>query len=153
MLNTYMKDQYTLVFYEVIQETKIRSGYHIPEDLESYLVMLLSYYMDRPAYLPAESFAEAYLKLKNPANHCAKELGDTCLFMTGMFPTYGSKHGLDRKYFSNIGIGSYELAAESMHKELFSNLARHFNLLSEFIELTVNQNSKSAATTKRSSWL
>lgn len=148
-----MKDAYTSTFYEVVQETKIRSGFEIPVELESYVVMLLAYHIDRPYFLPENSFAEAYLKLKRPANYSAKELGDTCLFVTGIFPAYGTKRGLDRKYYSSIGIGSYEMVAEVMHKELFSNLARHFNFLSEFIELTVNQNSKSAATIIRSSLL
>lgn len=148
-----MKDAYTTAFYEVVQETKIRSGYEIPEQLESYVVMLLAYHIDRPDYLPEQSFAEAYLKLKRPANYSAKELGDTCLFVTGVFPAYGIRRGLNRKYYSSIGIGSYEMVAEVMHRDLFSNLARHFNFLSDFIELVINQNSKSAEMIKRSSWL
>jgi hypothetical protein len=148
-----MKDAYTTAFYEVVQETKIRSGYEIPEQLESYVVMLLAYHIDRPDYLPEQSFAEAYLKLKRPANYSAKELGDTCLFVTGVFPAYGAKRGLNRKYYSSIGIGSYEMVAEVMHRDLFSNLARHFNFLSDFIELVITQNSKSAEIIKRSSWL
>jgi len=148
-----MKDAYTTAFYEVVQETKVRSGYELPEHLESYVVMLLAYHMDRPDYLPEHSFAESYLKIKRPADLTAKELGDTCLFVTGVFPSYGSKHGLKRSYYQSIGIGSYEMVAEVMHKELFSSLAKHFEFLSDFIELTVNQNSRSAATIKRSSWL
>jgi hypothetical protein len=148
-----MKDAYTSAFYDVVQETKIRSGYELPEHLEAYVVMLLAYHIDRPDFLPENSFAEAYLKIKRPADYTAKELGDTCLFVTGAFPLYGTKRGLNRKYYSSIGIGSYEMVAEVMHRELFSSLAKHFEFLSEFIELTVNQNSKSAATINRSSWL
>lgn len=148
-----MKDAYTSAFYDVVQETKIRSGYELPEHLESYVVMLLAYHIDRPDFLPENSFAEAYLKIKRPADYTAKELGDTCLFVAGVFPLYGNKRGLNRKYYSSIGIGSYEMVAEVMHRELFSSLAKHFEFLSEFIELTVNQNSKSAATIKRSLWL
>lgn len=148
-----MKDAYTSAFYDIVQETKARSGFELPEQLESYVVMLLAFHIDRPGFLPEKSFAEAYLKIKRPADYSAKELGDTCLFLTGVFPTYGTRHGLTRRYYSSIGIGSYEMVAEVMHRELFSNLARHFDFLSNFIELVVNQNSKSAATINRSSWL
>ena len=133
-----MKDAYRLAFYDVVKETQAKTGYELPEDLEAYVVMLLAFHIDRPDYLPEKSFAEAYLSLRRPAGMSAKELGDTCLFVTGMFPSYGIKHGLKRQYFQDIGIGSYEMVAEVMHTELFSQLATHFNFLSDFIEVTVN---------------
>jgi hypothetical protein len=133
-----MNDAYRVAFYDVVQETKARTGYELPEHLEAYVVMLLSHFVDRPGYLPEKSFAEAYLRLKRPGGLSAKELGDTCLFVTGVFPSYGSKHGLNRRYFQDIGIGSYEMVAEVMHPDLFSQLAIHFHFLSDFIEVTVS---------------
>lgn len=133
-----MKDAYTEVFYDIVQETQYRTGYDLPENIEAYVVMLLAYYIDRPNFLPENSFAEAYLKLRRPTNYSAKELGDTCLFITGMFPTYGQKHGLNRKYYQDIGIGSYEMVAEIMNGELFKTLATHFVFVSDFIEIIVH---------------
>jgi hypothetical protein len=130
-----MNDAYRIAFYDVVKETQADTGYDLPEHLEAYVVMLLAHHIDRPDYLPEKSFAEAYLRLKRPANLSAKELGDTCLFITGVFPTYGKKHGLNRRYFQDIGIGSYEMVAEVMHPDLFSQLATHFNFLSDFIEV------------------
>ena len=133
-----MIDAYRLAFYDVIKETQAKTGYELPEHLEAYVVMLLAYNIDRPDFLPEKSFAEAYLKLERPGDMSAKELGDTCLFVTGVFPTYGRKHGLDRKYYQNIGIGSYEIVAEVMSPDLFSQLATHFNFLSDFIEISTS---------------
>jgi len=133
-----MKDAYTEVFYDIVRETQVDTGYELPENIEAYVVMLLAYHIDRPNFLPEKSFAEAYLKLRHPASYSAKELGDTCLFITGVFPTYGSKHGLNRRYYQDIGSGSYELVAEVMNGELFSTLATHFVFVSDFIEVTVN---------------
>lgn len=130
-----MNDAYRIAFYDVVKETQADTGYDLPDHLEAYVVMLLAHHIDRPDYLPEKSFAEAYLRLKRPANLSAKELGDTCLFITGVFPTYGKKHGLNRRYFQDIGIGSYEMVAEVMHPNLFSQLATHFNFLSDFIEV------------------
>jgi len=133
-----MNDAYRILFYDVVKETQASSGYELPEHLEAYVVMLLAHYVDRPDYLPESSFAEAYLRLKHPASLSAKELGDACLFVTGVFPTYGTKHGLNRRYFQDIGIGSYEMVAEIMHPDLFSQLAAHFHFLSDFIEVTTH---------------
>lgn len=134
-----MRDEYTNAFYGLVKETQEVSGYELPEHLEAYVVMLLAFNIDRSNYLPEQSFAEAYLKLSRPADCTAKELGDICLFVTGVFPTYGRKHGLDRRYYQNIGIGSYELMSDYLHTELFADLAKHFVFLSEFIEITTNR--------------
>lgn len=133
-----MEDAYTTAFYDLVKETQDRSGFELPEQIEAYVVMLLANFVDRPNFLPSQSFAEAYLKLQRPADISAKELGDTCLFVTGVFPTYGTNRGMNRKYYQTIGIGSYEMVAEVMHRDLFINLAKHFEFVSDFIELTVN---------------
>jgi len=138
MVNIYMQDAYTNVFYNVVKESQGKHGYELPEHIEAYVVMLLAYHIDRPNFLPEKSFAEAYLKLRRPASLSAKDLGDTCLFVTGVFPTYGSKHGIDRKYYQNVGATSYEMVAEVMNGELFNSLATHFVFVSDFIEVTIH---------------
>ena len=138
MLNTYMKDAYTEVFYDIVRETQVDTGYELPEHVEAYVVMLLAYHIDRPNFLPEKSFAEAYMRLRKPADLNAKELGDTCLFVTGVFPSYGSRHGLNRRYYQDIGSTSYEMVADVMNGELFNTLATHFVFVSDFIEATIN---------------
>lgn len=133
-----MKDEYTSAFYDAVKESQQQSGYALPEHVESYIVILLAHYVDRPNYLPESTFGETFLKLlQKPNNKCAKELGDTCLFVSGVFPTYGSKHGIDRRYYQDIGSTSYDMASV-MNQELFGTLSTHFVFLSEFIEITVS---------------
>ena len=132
-----MKDAYTEVFYDIVRETQVDTGYELPEYIEAYVVMLLAYHIDRPNFLPEKSFAEAYMKLRKPADYSAKELGDTCLFVTGVFPTYGKKHGLNRRYYQDIGSTSYEMVAEVMNGELFNSLATNFVFVSDFIDITL----------------
>ena len=133
-----MKDAYTEVFFNIVKETKVETGYELPEEIEAYVVMLLAHYLDRPDFLPERSFAEAYLKLRKPYDYSAKELGDACLFVSGVFPTYGSKHGIKRSYYQEIGSSSYGLVAEVMHGELFGTLSTHFIFLSDFIDTTIH---------------
>ena len=62
--------------------------------------MLLAEHIDKDNFLPKKSFAESYLTISKSRN--AKELGDTCLFVSGVFPAYG-----DTDYFVGIGRSSY----------------------------------------------
>ena len=138
MLNIYMKDAYTEVFFNIVKETQVDTGYELPEPVEAYVVMLLAHNLDRPDFLPEDSFAEAYLKLRKPYDYTAKELGDACLFVSGVFPTYGARHGINRTYYQEIGSSSYGLVAEVMNGELFNTLATHFVFVSDFIDITIH---------------
>lgn len=129
-----MNDAYTSALFDVVKETSIKRGYDLPEPIEAYVVMLLASYVDKTDFLP-ETFAESFLTIKTTTE--AKELGDTCLFVAGVFPTMGTRKGLSRRYYQDIGSTSYEMASD-MNSDLFPVLARHFNFLSSFIEVTVN---------------
>ena len=128
-----MKDAYVDAFRGVVKETSYTEGYELPEPIEAYVVLLLANNMDRPDFLPEHSFAEAYLKLRRPADYSAKELGDACLFVSGVFPRYGARHGINRSYYQDIGITSYDMVAQTLNGELFKQLSVHFYFLSDFI--------------------
>ena len=130
-----MKDAYTSALYDVVKDSSTKNGYDLPEPIEAYIVMLLASHVDKPDFLP-ETFATAYLTIKTPK--AAKDLGDTCLFVAGVFPTIGERKGLKRRYYQDIGSSSYEMVAEAMNPNLFMPLATHFNFLSDFIEATIH---------------
>jgi len=136
MLNTYMNDAYTSALFDVVKDTSVSYGYNLPEPIEAYVVMLLSSYVDKPNFLPDDTFAQAFLSINSSKQ--AKELADTCLFVTGVFPDIGKRKGLNRRYYQDIGSSSYEIVAGVKHPELFNTLATHFNFLSDFIEVTVS---------------
>lgn len=137
-----MRTEYTDAFYRIVCETKEKYGYELPVELESYIVFLLASHLDKPDFLPQETFAQAYLKLERPYTQNAKQLGDTCLFVTGVFPTYGAKKGLNIKYYSNIGKSSYSMASEYLNVDLFDNLSKHFDILREFIDISINKQNR-----------
>ena len=134
-----MKTEYTNAFYDIVSEAKETHGYELPVDLESYVVFLLASHIERPDFLPQSTFAEAYLKLKRPYTQNAKQLGDTCLFVTGVFPSYGQDKGLDITYYSNIGKSSYSMAKEYLNIDLFESLSTHFDLLRTVIDTSINK--------------
>ena len=127
-----MKDAYTNAFYGIVRDTQDTHGYELPDHLEAYIVMLLAHHVERPDFLPDTSFAEKYLTIDSRKD--AKSLGDTCLFVSGVFPNMGKRKGLNRSYYTSIGIGSYS----SMYGNLFEELATHFVFLSDFIEVTIH---------------
>jgi hypothetical protein len=92
--------------------------------------------MDKTNFLPDKSFIESFLKMQRTASYAAKDLGDTCLFITGVFPTYGMRYGLNKNYYTGIGIESYKIVSERLNDELFKMLSSHFEYLQKFIELT-----------------
>ena len=130
-----MNDAYRTALFDVVKDTSAKCGYDLPEPIEAYVVMLLATHVDKPDFLP-DAFGPTLLKLKTSSE--AKQLGDTCLFVAGVFPNIGERKGLKRRYYQDIGSTSYEMVAEVQNPELFSTLATHFNFLSEFIEVTVN---------------
>ena len=63
-------DNYFNAFYDIVKETQETSGYNLPVDLESYIVMLLSHHIDKPDWLPEKSFAEVCnLANASPTEH------------------------------------------------------------------------------------
>ena len=132
-----MKDEYTNAFYTVVKDTQESTGYELPVNVEAYIVMLLASHVEKANFLPENPIAIEFLSLKRPATAKAKELGDTCLFIVGVFPYYKKKFGLNKRYYSDIGSSSYELTAESYNTELFTTLSKNFNFLGEFIECSI----------------
>ena len=129
-----MRDVYQTAFYGVVKETQESSGLTLPNDIECYVVMLLADHIDKNDFLPKKSFAESYLTIRKSSN--AKELGDTCLFVSGVFPAYGNTD-----YFVEIGRSSYSRITTLNH-ELFESLSKHFIFLREFIELSTSPYSR-----------
>lgn len=125
-------DAYTDAFFGIVRETQKTTGYQLPVHLEHYVVMVLSLHIDKADWQPEKSFAEAYMQISNRTN--AKQLGDTCLFVCGVFPAYGNKKGLTRSYFQNIGKSSYS----QVTGEIFQDLSLHFDFLTDFINLSIN---------------
>jgi len=137
-INIFMKDVYTNLFYDAVQESMEFNGWELPDDISNYIIMLLASRVEESNILPDPNFAMAFLSLRKPADIRAKELGDTCLFVTGVYPEFGKKKGLNRRYFHDIGSTSYELFSENHHPELFFKMSKHFAHLSDFIGIVVN---------------
>ena len=128
----YVNNHYISAFKDCITQTSQHVGYTLPEDIEAYCAILLGSYVDRPNFLPADSFAESYLRLTKRDKTNAKELADTCLFVVSVFPDYG----ISEEYYTNIGKSSYDLASKQLNYNLFRDLCQHFEIVSKIIKLS-----------------
>lgn len=135
MINIIVSDEYVTAFQHLITETKNSYGYELPLHVEQYVIMLLADHINRPNWMPEDSFIETYYRIKNSTD--AKMLGDECLFLCGVFPEYGQRKGLDIDYYGSIGSNSYSRASSVLNIELFDTLSRHFKFVSKVINVTV----------------
>jgi len=131
-----MRDEYFLPFNDMIVNTRKETGHALPENVEVYVSALLASFIDKPDFLPERSFAEAYSILNNKDYTSAKQLGDTCLFLSGVFPKYGSRYGLNKTYYRHIGSSSYGIASERLQQDVFQLLSRHFDFIAEYIQVS-----------------
>lgn len=130
-----MKEIFSNEFYDIVKDTQTRTGLELPVHIEAYIVMLLSTYVERDDIPPVCTFAELFMTIKTSGE--AKELGDMCLFVSGVFPLYKKRYGANRRYYQDIGSTSYDIASD-INAELFPTLSKHFVFLSNFIDTTVN---------------
>ena len=117
-------------FTELVSNTRTETGVELPMLVEHYVVALLADHVDKNTFLPEHSFAESLMTIRN--SRTAKELGDTCLFVTGVFPNYG----IDRDYYISIGQSAYT----RIDTELFNTVSVNFATISDFINVCVRGN-------------
>jgi hypothetical protein len=115
-----MKDVYVDKFSSLIQETSGRTGTYLPPTIEIYLTYLLASHVERTDFFQ-DPVALRYMQLSS--HHSAKDLGDNCLVIAGIF---SGLRGMDDSYYVNIGRGSYLTAAAATGSEILDRLARDF---------------------------
>ena len=123
-----MQDAYVRVFADCVRSTAQQTGIELPYHIEHYAVALLAVHVDRADFLPRSTFAQALRNISNART--AKELGDTCLFVTGVFPRYG----VNRRYYTDIGKTAYG----SIELELFRDITYSFDAIQTLIHCTVD---------------
>ena len=58
-----MKDEYTSAFFDIVKEASETTGYQLPLEIESYVVMLLADKIDNPNFLPKTTFAQELFEI------------------------------------------------------------------------------------------
>ena len=117
-----MQDAYVQAFVELATSARETTGIELPAHIEHYVVCLLAVHVDRHDFLPTHSFAHSLLTIKRSGD--AKTLGDTCLFVTSVFPEYG----VNEQYYTDIGRSAYN----AIDLEMFQTISVHFDTVKTF---------------------
>ena len=117
-----MQDAYVQAFVQLATSAREETGIELPAHIEHYVVCLLAVHVDKTDFLPKQSFAHSLLTIKRSGD--AKTLGDTCLFVTSVFPEYG----VNEQYYTDIGRSAYN----AINLEMFQTISVHFDTVKRF---------------------
>jgi hypothetical protein len=121
------------IFREHVHSVEAHSGLTLPPLIKFYVIELLSEYVDKPDRVPP---SEALIILLDRAQraHEKKTVGDLCLWITGVLPTYRAHRGMRREYYCSIGATAYS----QTHSQVLLEIADNFRLVSDFVKLATH---------------
>ncbi|MBL4850871.1 MAG: hypothetical protein JKY90_01125 [Gammaproteobacteria bacterium] len=119
-------------WHSLVHEAQAKAHLHLSEILEHYLVVLLSRFTRRAQSL-CRAVAPHYLEaMCNDGHQRPKDLrnvGDTCLLLSGLFPGRSRKLAVNTGYYIGLGQTAYGEAATHLDTNdypLFLMLAQRF---------------------------
>jgi hypothetical protein len=119
---------------DLIKDAERHYGSFLKEEVENYLVMVLQRFIQKPEMVSAV-LANDYLKAHPASGYLAqqrlRDVGDTCLLFSGLYPEFASVRRVPIKYFIDLGKSSYLSAAncfkhQRLVDQLFQSLAQEF---------------------------
>jgi hypothetical protein len=119
----------------IVEETVQAQGWMIPPPVLGYTVRILADRVDRVPFTPEPSYAEAYMKLRTPAE--ALTFGDTCFFTRSVFPELLERRGVGQNYFVQLGQSSYTMALKHTELPHVKLLRDHFEFMAEVIHTSI----------------
>jgi len=122
------------LWQDVVREAEASCAIRLQQDLEIYLVSLLSRYTNKPEMTKtifAISLLEAMQDDSNQRSTQLRDVGDRCLLFAGLFPRVAQKRQVKLRYFVDIGRGAY-YAISTM--EIFGSLALKFVSLMDILQ-------------------
>ncbi len=124
------------LWHDVITQAQHRCDVSLDKELESYLILLLDRYTNKPELLKqiiATAFLDA-LQLKRQQREVSlQHVGDQCLLFTGLFPHMIEKRHVKMSYFVDLGRSAYA-SMFSGSNVIFNTLAVEFVLLMDVLQ-------------------
>lgn len=120
---------------DIVEETVQAQGWMIPPRVLDYTVKILADRVAQVPFTPEPSYAEAYMKLRTPAEALA--FGDTCFFTRSVFPEILERRGLTQNYFVELGQSSYTMVLKHAEVTHIRMLRDHFEFMAEVIHTSI----------------
>ncbi len=129
----------TAQWRQLISEAQDSAHHSLDEELESYLVFLLMRYAQEPrklAAIVALEYLESLLARGQARRERLRDVGDTCLLFSGLFPNIARKRHVQISYYVQIGQGAYLALAQNLaaaHAGMFAHLSQQFVALMDVL--------------------
>jgi len=124
------------LWQDVVRRAEGQCDVILDEHLESYLVMLLNRYTNRPEMINrviATAFLEAIDLPNQQRLFSLQEVGDQCLLFAGLFPKIAEKRQVKLGYFVDMGRSAYSAISDTTN-DLYGNLAIQFVILMDILQ-------------------
>lgn len=125
-----------LLWQDLVKHAEDRCAITLQEELEAYLVTLLSRYTNRPE-VAKQIFATAFLEalsLSESQRHVSlQHVGDQCLLFAGLFPRVAQKRLVRVSYFVDLGRSAYA-AISNKTNDIYDLLALQFVVLMDVLQ-------------------
>jgi hypothetical protein len=127
-------------WHALVQDAEKLLGCRLDEELQSYLVLLLQRFIDKPEVAHGIAALEY---LENCQQHGVKrqtnlrDLGDKCLLFSGLYPQLSVRRRVPITYYIELGQQSYHLLSVLDHTklaQLFHALEQHFVVLMDTLQ-------------------
>jgi hypothetical protein len=122
-------------FRNLLTECLERQGWQLPERLANYATRILVEKIDKNPWQPEPSYAEAYLKTKDPI--ALASLGDTCWFTRAVFPDLGLRRGITSDYYVDLGTYCYARARRHIPNATLEQMEQHFEFIAEIAHTAI----------------
>lgn len=107
------------LWFALVRDAEFAMDCSIDEDLESYVVFLLASKLNE-SDLFDNILGESYLKAQNSFvsdKLPLKQVADTCLLLSGLYPDNSRRRGVSPDYFASLGIASYFQLSDMYQKD------------------------------------
>lgn len=132
MRNLVIEPTSTAQWQQLVSDAEQAAHQTLNETLESYLVITLMRFSQRPEFVSdimALEFLECQQQYGQRRQNELRDVGDKCLIFSGLFPHNAQRRLVKVSYFVNLGRSAYHQAHEGQDQRsdnLFLQLATDF---------------------------
>jgi hypothetical protein len=122
----------TALWHQLVTEAERHTQRHLAPETESYLVFMLMRFLGRPeiaSSVVAMDYLEGLLLQGHSRDDKLRDVGDTCLLYSGMFPMRAKRRRVKVSYFVDLGRSAYLQLSDTLAistAELFQQLSDDF---------------------------
>lgn len=126
-------------WHALVNEAQQRSHLLLKENTESYLVLMLMRYAQKPRLIESILATDYFQSIDKPKRlqiDLLQDLGDKSLLFCGLFPGIAKRRRISISYYAKMGRSAYYSISDLVQQEdnLFYSLGHHYKELQTVLE-------------------